>query len=113
MTLGGILSLLASYSYSCWWEAEDGCVSPAGCHLDGVLTDPRMKNPWSNVVCVHARTAMFAAVSRLADECASASVPRKEPVPRRWQLIGKHDRGLIADAARVYRRYKTRTMASG
>jgi len=42
MTLGGTLSLLDSFGYSCWWEAEDGCVSPAGCHLDRVLSTPYM-----------------------------------------------------------------------
>ena len=48
---------------------------------------------------------MINAISGLAEECASIAVPGKQPLglSRRWQLIRKHDRALIAEAAHIYR----------
>ena len=47
-TLGGVLTMLESYSYGCFWQTGLGCLAPAS----GMCYKPAFERVgWSNLVC--------------------------------------------------------------
>jgi len=96
--LNTTLKMLDDWGYSCFWQGEDGCISTASC-----WPEVQMTVSWGNVLCVQAQgraAAMHASIVKFADGCSQARSPGK--VSRRWSLIGKHDKQLLAVAQQVY-----------
>lgn len=101
VTLSSTLAWLEGLDYACWWQGEDGCLSPAS---TACWRQEFSAVTWGNIVCVRrGARSMFAAVSGLAEVCSTRreGIQRFARLSRRWELIMKHDRELVATALQI------------